>query len=245
MAGSQTHFLKDRRVLLGGGAVLALGAGLAIAFFLAGRDQEPKAPPPASQGGLVVETGRDDDIKLDSKRPLRCFVNGQFVGELTLDECAKRNGVATGALDVGVDTSGALAAASGSSSDITPLPPQPVTPLNPQGPAAAPASEPAVPGQASPPANATRPVAAAHGPAGACWRRAAGSWQRLPSDLTLNACVQALYAGHCERQGGATYGRWVDQTLRAVPGRIEVSGNNHDFRTLAEQGANCSVPPIG
>jgi len=245
MAGSQTPLLKDRRVLLGGGGVLALGAGLAIAFALVGREPAPKVAPPASQGGLVVETGRDDDVKLDSKRPLRCFVNGQFVGELTLADCAKRNGVATGALDVGVDTSGALAAANGSSRDITPLPPQPVTPLNPQGAAPAPAPEATAPSQVQPPQGSVHPAVATHGPTGACWRRAAGSWQRLPSDLTLSACVQALYAGHCERQGGATYGRWVDQTLRSVPGRIEVSGNNHDFRTLAEQGAGCAVPPIG
>ncbi|HEX7760640.1 MAG TPA: hypothetical protein VF459_14125, partial [Caulobacteraceae bacterium] len=131
MASPLTDLLKDRRILLGGGAVLALGAGLAIAFSMVGRGPAATDAPPASQGGLVVQTGRDDDTKLDPKRPLRCFVGGQFVGELPLDECAKRNGVATGALDVGVDSSGALAAANGSSSDITPLPPQPVTSLNP------------------------------------------------------------------------------------------------------------------
>ena len=36
---------------------------------------------------------------------------GQFVGEFTLAECARRNGVATDALDVGIDETGALAAA--------------------------------------------------------------------------------------------------------------------------------------
>ena len=38
-------------------------------------------------------------------------MGGSFVGEITLAECAKKNGVATGALDVGVDETGALAAA--------------------------------------------------------------------------------------------------------------------------------------
>ena len=246
MAGSPTDLLKDRRVLLGGGAVLALVAGLAIALALAGRGHAPPTAPPASQGGLVVQTGRDDDIKLDPKRPLRCFVNGQFVGELPLDECAKRNGVATGALDVGVDTSGALAASNGSSSDITPLPPQPVTPLSPPAGVAPAAGPEAPPGQmqgASPAAlHAATPT---HSVIGACWRRAGGGWQKLPSELSLTACVQALYAGRCERQGGATYGRWVDQTLRSVPGRIEVSGDNHDFRTLVEQGPGCMIPAIG
>ena len=79
--------------------------------------------PPASQGGLVVQTGRDDDIKLDPKRPLRCFVNGQFVGELPLSDCAQKNGVATGALDVGLDQSGALAAANAGGAHLTPLSP--------------------------------------------------------------------------------------------------------------------------
>jgi hypothetical protein len=240
MASSFTNLLTDRRVLLGGGAVVALGAGLAIAFAMIGHGNGATDAPPASQGGLVVQTGRDDDTKLDPKRPLRCFVAGQFVGELPLDECAKKNGVASGALDVGVDSSGALAAANGGSSDITPLPPQPVTTLTP------PTAAGPVPG-AAPVAQGeilTTPVAT-RSPAGACWRRASGAWQKLPVELTLNACVQALYAGHCERQGGATYGRWIDQTLRAVPGHIEVSGDNHDFRTLVEQGPGCSLPPIG
>ncbi len=240
MASSLPDLLKDRRILLGGGAVLALGAGLAIAYALVGHGPGVAAAPPASQGGLVVQTGRDDDTKLDPKRPLRCFVGGQFVGELPLDECAKKNGVATGALDVGVDSSGALAAANGSTSDITPLPPQPVTPLT-TIPAAAPAPGVNLP----PPGEVLTTPTAARTPTGACWRRAGPNWQKLPTDLTLNACVQALYAGHCERQGGATYGRWVDQTLRSVPGRIEVSGDNHDFRTLADQGSGCSVPAIG
>ncbi len=237
MAGPSNSLLSDRRVLIGLGGLVALGAGLAIAFLIAGRDKGSHDAPPASQGGLVVETGRDDDVKLDAKRPLRCFVGGQFVGELTLDDCARRNGVASGSLDVGVDSSGALAAANGSNSNITPLPPQPVTTLNPAGASPAPTADAGAAVQAA--------GAARTGPAGACWRRAGGQWQKLPADMTLNACVQALYAGHCERQGGATYGRWIDQTLRSVPGHIEVSGDNHDFRTLAEQGPNCAVQPIG
>src|SRR5437868_10689820 len=125
------ELLRDRRVLIGLGAVLALGLGFGIAFLIVSADRGPAQAPPASQGGLVVQTGRDDDVKLDPKRPLRCFVNGQFVGEMPLEDCARRNGVATGALDVGLDPSGALAASGGASTDITPLPPQPVTPAGP------------------------------------------------------------------------------------------------------------------
>jgi hypothetical protein len=102
MAGS-----VDRRLILAGGAALALAAGLIAAAILGGRGKGPVPAPPASRGGLMVQSGRDDDIKLDPKRPLRCFVAGRLIGELPLGECAKRNGVATGALDVGLDPSGA------------------------------------------------------------------------------------------------------------------------------------------
>jgi len=155
------NLFQDRRAVLAGGAALALLAGLAVAILVgmrggAGAGQAP----PASQGGLVVQAGRDDDIKLDPKRPLRCFVAGKFVGELPLGDCARRNGVATGALDVGLDPSGALAAANGASADITPLPPapEPVTPLtDPAGPAAPSIDAPPAIRQPGPPQGATSP----------------------------------------------------------------------------------------
>ena len=105
------QFPTDRRVLLLAGAFIALVAGLAAALVFLLRGPRPSAPTPAAGRGLVVQSGRDDDLKLDPKRPLRCFVGGQFVGELPLSACAQRNGVATGGLDVGLDPSGALAAA--------------------------------------------------------------------------------------------------------------------------------------
>ena len=228
------EFLKDRRTLLVlvGGA-LALLAGVVIATMLVGKGRNEKAPPPpASQGGLVVETGAPDDGRMDPAKPLRCYVAGQYVGEITLAECAKRNGVATGALDVGVDPAGNLAAADQAGTMLTPLPPQP---------------EPIAPVQTQPSAPApTAPAATTtSGPAGSCWRYADGGWRKLPNDLTLNGCVQALFAGRCERPGGATYGRWMQQTLRLVPGKVEVSGDNRSFRPLAEQASNCSIQPIG
>ncbi|MCX7587443.1 hypothetical protein [Phenylobacterium sp. 58.2.17] len=225
------EFLKDRRTLLAlvGGA-LALLAGLIIANVMVnkGKDEKPSAPP-ASKGGLVVETGAPDDGRLDPAKPLRCFVAGQYAGEMTLADCAKRNGVATGALDVGIDEAGNLAAADQAGTMLTPLPPQPeaVTPLNPA---------PTTPAQAPTATNA---------PAGGCWRYVDGGWRKLPNDLTLNACVQTLFAGRCERPGGATYGRWMQQTLRLVPGKVEVSGDNRSFRPLAEQAQNCSISTIG
>lgn len=227
------EFLNDRRsrlALAGGALALVAGIGIAAALIAGGKG-EKVPPPPASQGGLVVETGAADDGRLDPARPLRCYVAGQYVGEVTLADCAKRNGVATGALDVGVDEAGNLAAADQAGTMLTPLPPVE------ESPAEAPAA--ATPA----PTPAATPAAAA--PAGACWRYADGGWRRQPADMTLNACVQSLFAGRCERSGGATYGRWMQQTLRLVPGRVEVSGDNRSFRPLASQADNCSISPVG
>jgi hypothetical protein len=218
---------RNLPVLIGG--ALALAAGLSVAGVLVFQHRGEKPPPaPASQAGLVIESSAPEDNQLDAAKPLRCFVGGQFVGELTLAECAQRNGVATGGLDVGVDQTGQLAATDQAGTVLTPLPP---------------------PGSAAPiipaPAPVTTAAAAPPAPAGACWRYADGSWRRLPADMTLNACVQALFAGRCEKAGGAAYGRWMQQTLRLAPGKVEVSGDNRSFRTLAELGAGCAIPSIG
>ena len=228
---------NDRRIVLAliGGA-LALMAGLGIAIGMVSKTRNDKdAAPPASQGGLVVETTTADDGGIDPARPLRCFVAGQYVGEVTLSECAKKNGVATGALDVGVDATGALAAADDAGTVLTPLPPVQTAAVEPALPPAA----------AATPTDTMTPATPAGGPTGACWRYAGNVWSRLPSDLSLNGCVQALFAGRCERPGGATYGRWMTQTLRLVPGKVEVSGDNRSFRTLADQGGGCAIPSIG
>lgn len=223
--------LKDRRIVLAGGAALALVAGLGIAAVLLGGKTKQTEPPPASRAGLVVETGRADDTKLDPARPLRCFVGGQFVGETTLAECAKKNGVATGALDVGVDETGALAAADQAGMVLTPLPPPPVE---------TPPASVAVPGPAPAPV-----ASVSTAPLASCWRYSGAEWRRLPGDITLNACAQTLFAGRCERAGGATYGRWGEETLRLVPGRVEASSDNRSFHTVIDQGPNCSIPAAG
>lgn len=217
--------LSDRRstLAIAGGAV-ALLAGLSGALILSaqGRGAKPP-PPPASKGGLVVDAGPTDE-GLDPARGLRCFVAGKFVGEMTLAKCAERNGVATGALDVGMDQTGALAAADQAGTVLTPLPPQPVTSLAPP------------PTQAAPPAAPTAPTAA-------CWKYQ-GEWRRLPGEQTLSACVQTLFAGRCEKAGSASYGRWGQQTVRLVPGRVEVSTDDRSFRSLAEQSAACVIAPL-
>jgi len=216
-------WLQDRRLLLTiGGGVLALLISLGVALGLVARDHKPPAPSPASVGGLVVQMGRDDDTKVDPTRQLRCFVNGQFEGLETLADCARKNGVATQALDVGIDQTGAVAAGEAGPA-LTPLPP------------------PATPAPVALAPDAPGPAAA--GPVGDCLRYSGSTWRKVGESQSLNACVQALFAGHCEKSGGASYGRWAAQTLRLVPHRVEISGDNKSFRTLVEQAdAGCSIP---
>jgi len=211
------------------GAAVALVAGLSFAGVLVLSHRGEKAPPPpASQAGLVIDSAGQAVMRTDPTRPLRCFVGGQLVGEMTIAECAKRNGVATDALDVGLDQTGALAAAQGAGPNLTPLPPQEAK------------AAPDVSAEVAPAAVVT--PALQGGPAGACWRFADNQWRKLPADLPLGGCVQVLFAGRCERAGEAAYGRWSQQTLRLVaPGRIEVSADNHTFRPLADQSQGC--PP--
>lgn len=209
--------------LLAGGAVVALLAGAVIAWsFVAGHRNEPRPPPPASRGGLVIDPNQPEPRPVAATRPLRCFVAGRYVGDFSLVECAQRNGVATDKLDIGVDRTGALAAAQTGASVVAPLPPAEVRRLQPRP---------------SPP----RAAQATTAPVAPCWRYADGGWRKLPGDMALAACVETLFAGRCERPGQALYGRWSQQTIRLVPGKVEASSDNRNFRTLAEQGPNCSV----
>ncbi|HEX8233305.1 MAG TPA: hypothetical protein VF559_08175 [Caulobacteraceae bacterium] len=228
---------KSRRtvLLLGGG--LALAAGLGVALLLASRSPSPaqKEGEGLPGTGLQVEVGRTDSI-VEAARPLRCFVEGRYVGEMSLNDCARRNGVATGALDVGLDPSGAVAAGEGQ--QLQPLP-QPLEQAPPQSPAGGNDNMVA----ATPAETAATPAAA---PGAACWRFNGVSWRQISSDSSLNDCVQALFAGQCVRPGSASYGRWSNQTLRLVTGRVERSGDNRSFRTLASQPpGECVVPPVG
>jgi hypothetical protein len=219
------EFLKDRRTVLAlAGAAVALLAGLAVAWTLVAQHRgETSAAPPASRGGLVIDSTGAGEGRADPAKPLRCFVAGQFVGELTLAQCAKRNGVATDALDVGLDQSGALAAADQAGAMITPLPPPAAKPAEAVPP---PVEAPPVPVASAPPLN---------GSPDACWRYASGQWRKLPADMTLGACVQTLFAGRCVRPGEAVYGRWAQETLRLTPNRVEISADNHSFRPLMDQ----------
>lgn len=216
---------SDNRVFLiaGGAAAVIVAVSLALWF---GRGAAPTEAPPASKGGLTVDVA--EAPTLESTRELRCFVAGRFVGMATLAQCAERNGLATDALDVGIDETGALAAAPTASLAPPPVEPTELVDADPL---------PDLP----PPVSGGQPVAVA---GEACLRHAGGDWRQVSSSMSLSACVQALYSGTCVRPGDALYGRWGNTTLRLVPGRVERSENNADFRTLVEQDRRCNLGPV-
>ena len=216
-----------RLLVAGAGALVAVALGVAVAMGLFRSDPGDDTPPPAAEGGLEVELSNVDVAQIDPARPLRCFVDGTFVGELTLAQCAQRNGVAAQALDVGTDATGALAAVVAA----TPVTTEPLGA--------------AVVDQAPPPTVALTPPPppSSVAPAGPCMRHAGGEWRALGDELPLDTCVQLLFAGRCEQPGGAQYGRWNGQALRLVPGRVEIAPDGVTFRTLARQDPqSCMIP---
>ncbi len=227
--------LRDRRVLIAAAAgVLVLLAGLGAAVMIKARP----APPPldtASSGSLQVEMGKAD-AGLDVDRPLRCFVGGQFVGMVSLGDCARRNGVAPGGLNVGLDPTGEVAGAVPDADVLQPLPSAPEPP--PAQPRDADADS------AGGPASEPVPTSAPAAHSAACWRFV-GDWRKVADQMTLDACVQALFAGRCERPGAADYGRWDTDTLRLVTGRVERAADNRTFRPLVKQWQEeCAIPNI-
>lgn len=218
---------QDNRILIAIGAGLAVVAAVVIAMIFSAGREPSAAPPPAAQGGLTVDVA--DAPELNTTRELRCFVDGQYVGMATLTDCARRNGLATDALDVGIDETGALAAAPTAS--FAPPPSAPPVEL----------TEAEQPALANPPAiePSAEPAAGA-----SCLRHTGSDWRSLSSNMGLNACVQALYSGTCVRPGEALYGRWGNITLRLVPRRVEQSPDNSRFRTLAEQDRSCQFPGL-
>jgi hypothetical protein len=191
---------------------------------------------------LKVEMGTS--TKLDPQSALRCFVHGQFVGMQTPDQCAEKNGVPAGALDVGLDQSGSLAAGVGdahlapiantvddsasSDSDMG------------QSPAAQ-----TFPSATAAPSTTLPTALPVDGGTGDCLRFIRGAWQPAGAGVTLSVCVRTLFAGRCVGPGQTLYGRWGRETVRLMPGRVEASDNNRDFRPLVSQSASdCSLPPL-
>ena len=91
-----------RRPRTPGPAVAALAGvvGLGLVGWLATRSHSP-APAPQSHG-LTIRKRYPPSAPV-GVRPLPCYVDGRPVGQLLLRDCASRNGVATGPLDVGLD----------------------------------------------------------------------------------------------------------------------------------------------
>jgi hypothetical protein len=225
----------NRKLLIGGGAVLAVVAAVGLGFmFTGGGDEAPEAPP-AAMGGLTVAVA--DAPGLEPNQSLRCFVDGRFVGEATLADCAQQNGVATDALDVGLDETGALAAAPTAS--FIPVPEEPEIDL---------ADMDAIPMPDDGYEEASAPPRQdyAQAPSGqACLRHVGNGWRQLSSNMGLSGCVQALYSGVCVAPGEAQYGRWGATTLRLVPRRVEQSDDNSRFRVLTRQNGDCQFPELG
>ena len=208
-------------LLIGAGVAAVLLVVLIGMFVLGGRETPaPTEAEASADGGLQIELSQTDIGSIDPNRPIRCFVEGRFVGELTVARCAQRNGVPTTQLDVGLDDSGALAAAV----NAVPAPP-PIDPL-------ASAGDPPPP----PVAETLPPIPApqAAGPTGECMRYASGEWRGLGEALPLETCMQVLFSGRCPNPGEAHYGRWNGQSLRLVQGGVEIDRGG-GYRPLASQ----------
>ena len=227
--------MDQKRVLwLGAGALVAvvIAIGLAMIMSSGHKDDKRMNDEPTGLQFNVAEAS----ASMDSKKPLRCYVNGAEVGDMTLEECAQKNGVAAQKLDVGLDDNGNMTAApTGSLAPVPTAPTSAAANAKPQA-DAAPAGDSGEVVPATP--------AATTGPAAACLRFNGGEWNKLSDGLTLGQCVQLLYDGRCVSPGSAQYGRWGDKTLRLVPHRVEQSDDNTTFRTLVEQGQGCQVPTV-
>lgn len=221
----------DNRTILALGAGAAVIAAVVLALIFGAGGKGPVEAPPAAKGGLNIDLA--EAPTLEPTRELRCFVDGQFVGMATLADCARRNGLATDALDVGLDASGNLAAAPTAS--FAPPPQLPAVAPVEIDPRSGDGGEPTAPVQAPAPQASGSP----------CLRYTGSEWRTVSNGMSQAACVQALYAGYCvARPGEAQYGRWGDVTLRLVPRRVEQSSDNSRFRVLAEQDRNCQFPGL-
>jgi hypothetical protein len=224
-------FLQDRRIqiVVGGGVALLLA--LLVAVFALRQPPRAGEADMAAKAGLQVNTVRDE-AKVSQTKPLRCFVGGQYVGDFPVLECAKRNGVAAQALDVGLDAA------------APPPPPPGATPsaAAPVAPGAAPSEPaPAQPAQGSTVTAGEAQVAVAT--PGDCLRFVGGEWRAAGRGMSVSQCVRILYDGRCVRPGDALYGRSGTQTVRLVAGKVEISPDNRVFRPLmAQDPGDCSLP---
>jgi len=215
---------------------LALVASLAVVGCR--RAKAPDAP----QAGPLLKVEMGTSTKLDPESALRCFVHGQFVGMQTPAQCAQKNGVPAGALDVGLDQSGSLAAGA-RDAHLAPI----ANTVDDKATSDTDAADgSATPSPSMSPAQSSNLPATlpADGATGDCLRYIRGAWQNAGDGVPLGVCVRTLFAGRCVGPGQTLYGRWGRETVRLMPGRVEMSDNNHDFHPLVAQSASdCSLPP--
>ena len=232
---------NDNRVIIAIGVGLAVLAAVVLALVFGGSHEPaaPKAPETeGGPGGLQVDLA--DAPSLEPTRELRCFVDGQFVGMATLADCARRNGLATDALDVGLDETGNLAAAPTAAFAPPPALPDAIETADAGDLDPYPGDVPGKP-EAQQPQPQPRVERASGAP---CLRFTGSDWRELSGNMSLSQCVQALYAGTCVRPGDAQYGRHGNLTLRLVPRRVEQSNDNTRFRILADQDRSCQFPSL-
>ncbi len=216
------NLLQDRRIQIAVGAGVALLLALLLAVFVLRQPKKDNDADLAAKAGLQVNAVRDE-AKVSQTKPLRCFVNGQYVGDFPVAACAQRNGVAAQALDVGLDPATGQVAGGGA-----PLQPLPAPTPAPDAPPPAPVTE----------------AATTSGAAGDCLRFTSGEWRAAGQGMSVGQCVRVLFDGRCVRPGDALYGRSGSQTVRLLTGRVEISPDNHSFRTLLIQDTtDCSLPP--
>ena len=102
----------------------------------------------------------------------------------------------------------------------------------------------APPPGASPAPPPVRSAAALASQTAECLRYGTDGWKGYGAPLSLGACVRVLFQGQCAHAGEAFYGRWGGQSLRLIPGRVEISDDNRSFRQLVEQDADCQLPSL-
>lgn len=78
-------------------------AALAVGALVLGRRSLPSFNDVASSGNLVAQPQKPASLATAPARPLPCYVDGRPIGSLPLSDCAARNGVATGQLEVGLN----------------------------------------------------------------------------------------------------------------------------------------------
>ena len=231
---------SNQKTVLAAGAGIALVVGVGLAVLFVARTPTPSGPPAASQGGLQISVNNTPPP--NSSKKLLCYVNDAPVGELSLADCAKQNGVLEGALDVGLDDNGNLAAAPTASLAPPPtLPPAAALPPAANLPSPAPAPLEPRAQAANQPSPAPLPTRVSGG--AVCLRFSSGEWRQVSGSMGLNDCVQALFAGRCLHPGEADYGRYGETTLRLVPGQVQQATDNVHFHTVVEQRrGNCEIP---